>query len=1038
MNKARQALASLLEPNKGSRKKLVILIILIVLILLAILVGLIIFNRLETKAIKDHPLVLLQSPENRSQVNLGEEVSLHATARSKNGIARIELWVDDSLVIAQDTPEDEILSPAVLHNYWEPVTAGPHTLVVQAISTSGVRGQATVTIYAQEGMAAETEAETALEPAAGSAEEGTESEESPEAGGPAPSPGGDPPGSGDDVRDYLADESSEAEPEDEPVPSAEGGEPIALKVEILALETMESYADLHCYVSFGESGVAPSQWYPDFDDDPSSDDSFPSSDGRHWDVEPYLAGDALPTIIWPEDQPLGINTTCVGIADDGMDAPELGRVNLIRVPATWDNITRRVLSEGGEGSYMIDYRISREGETPEDEEGVYKILDPDMTSPTNLHVQNWANPFGEIVGQSLTWDYEPEDDELPIDGYAIYLNETMQWLVPVERQYSDIPSQWFRPPCGETYTFAVTAYRGPDPVTGFESYPSEGLSFYTADIGDPICEQTYLLTFHTMTTGELHEGRLYDGMVGGFYVNDEMVTFNGRCDESGVYGVVGLYENYEYDLPSTADYLGDGPTQFLITRGEDLTLSYGFLILSTYTTGLGSTSTTRFCYNDGTIAWIDLVGMIDPIYEHTIPSWGPQPGFCEVFMTIEPVSSGPSAAPGAPLPLPYLTVEELSVDDTGWLQIEIRNEGNADWTHNIPFSLTKNSGEPIGSYTWPNNTTIAPGERYTLEYDMSDAYQPMDVCVILDPENVSPEQDDRFASPREPYCHPLPDLEIFSVSYNSDFNVLALQLSDNGGTQEHTDLSVQVDVPGFRPYSILHPDITIHGYGSNYVDVPGISDEMRSAMMDGYTVTIDPTDYITETNEENNVYSVGPGATLRLHWYAVNTYYYRYYRYSNRTQQQQFHLTVTKGPMEPISSESSFGTTTIADWSTSWFDLDREVESGPWEGEIIGEQQHNLNQWTEFTIAGDEFLYVRASGRLEYRSYPRESLGAGARSFAPGYWGVGRTISADQDCYYVGMGPPFSNNRQRLSVLPPYPWTYSGTWRVTFYICRVE
>ncbi len=1034
MKKRLASLRTILESKKISRRRLVLALVLIGLILLAILAGLIIFNRLEAKAIKDHPLVLIHTPENRDYVELGEEISLHATARSQNGIARIELWADDSLVVAQDTPEDEILSPAVLHSYWEPVATGPHTLVVQAISNSGVSGQATVTIYAQEGMVTGADADTDIEPVSLTLEEDTEGETGAAPGGSAPSPGGAPPGSGDDVRDYLADEPSEPGPEDEPVPSADGGEPTALKVEILALETMESYEGLHCYVSFGESGDAPSQWYPDFDGDQATDDSFPTSDGRNWDVEPYLSGDAVPFIMWPEDQPLGINTTCVGIADGGMAAPELGQINLVRRPETWDTITRHAVSDGGEGTYAIDYRISKEGETSE--ERVAKEIDPDMTVPTNLHIQNWVDPFGEHVGQSLMWDYEPEEDELPIDGFIIYLNGTLQWTVPAERHFSDVPSQWFRPPCGETYEFTVSAYRV-HPITGYESYPSEGLSFYTADVGDPICNQTYLFSFNTMTTAELHEGRLYDGMYGSFYVNDESVDFDGRCHDSGICGDVGLYENYTYDLHSTTDFLGNGPAQFLITQGEDLSLNYGFEVSTTYTTGIGATSTTRFCHNDGTFEWADLEGIIDPIYEHTIPSDGPVPGFCEVFMTIEPVGSGPSAAPGAPLPLPYLSVEDISVDETGWLQIQIRNEGNADWTHSIPLSLAKNSGEPIGSYTWPTST-IAPGERYTLEYDMSDEYQPMDVCVTLDPENEAPEQDDRFESAREPYCHPLPDLEISRVSYDPDFGGLRLIIDNHGGTQEHTDLSVQVEIPEYRIRPILHPNITLHGSGVNIIEVPGITEEMRADMMDGYSVSIDPTGYITETNEENNVYTVGPGATLRLHWYAVNTFYYRYYIYSNSTQQQRFGLTVATGPVEPISSSGDFGATTIAEWSTGSFDLEREVQSGPWEGSFLGEQQHNLHEWVEFTIAGDENLYVTASGEMNYRSNPWKSLGWGARSFGPDNWGAGRTISGDEDCWYVGMGPPRSNNRQRISVMPPYPWTYCGTWRVAFYICRVE
>ncbi len=1035
MKKRLESLSTILESKKISRRRLVLALILIGLLLLAILAGLIIFNRLESKAIKDHPLVLIQTPENRDRVDLGQEVSLHATARSQNGIARIELWADDAFVIAHDTPEDQILSPAVLHTYWEPVTAGPHTLVVQAISNSGVRGQATVTIYTQEGMIAGVDADTDIEPVSLSLDEDTESGTGAAPGGSAPSPGGAPPGSGDDVRDLLDDDPSEPEPVDEPEPSADGGEPTALKVEILALETMESYEGLHCYVSFGESGEATSQWYPDFDGDQATDDSFPTSDGRNWDVEPYLSGDAVPFIIWPEDQALGINITCVGMADGGMSAPELGQVNLIRRPETWDAITRRVISEGGEGSYTIDYRISKEGETSE--ERVAKEIDPDMTVPTNLHIQNWVNPFGEHVGQSLMWDYEPGDDELPIDGFIIYLNGTMQWTEPAEKKFSDVPSQWFRPPCGETYEFTVSAYRE-HPVTGYESYPSEGLSFYTADVGDPICIQTYLFSFNTMTTGSLPEGGLYNGMYGSFYVNDESVDFDGRCEGSGICGQVGLYENYEYDLHSTTSYLGNGPTQFLITQGDDHTLHYGYEVRTTYTRGLGQSSTGRFCYGEGYIDWIDLVGMIDPIFEHTMTSDGPVRDFCQVTYTIEPLGSGPSVQPGQPLPLPLLSVEEISVDDTGWLQIQVRNEGNADWTHDIPFSLTKNSGETIGSYTWPSST-IAPGGLVTLEYDMSGDYQPMDVCVILDPENEAPEQDDRFETPREPHCHPLPDLEISNVSYDRENGSLRLIVDNTGGTQEHTDLSLQLDVPGFEFRAILHPDITLHQYGVNIVEIPGISEEIRDAMMEGYTVTIDPTNDITETNEDNNLYTVNPGTTLRLHWFAINLHYYPYYASSDNTQQQRYRFTVAKGPSAPISSTMDYGPITIAEWSSGAFDIEREIQSGPLEGARIGEQQHNLHEWVEFTVAGDEYLFITVSGEMKYRTHDWRSIGWVATSYSPGRnWGVGRDITADQECWYIGMGAPYTNWQQRLGVQPPFPWENCGNWRVRFYICRVE
>ena len=140
MMKRLESLNSLLESKKISRKKMILALVLIVLFLLVILAGLIVYNNLQTKAVRDRPMVLIHTPENEARVGLGREVSLHATARSQNGIARIEFWADEALVSAQDTLEGEILSPAVLHAYWDPVTAGPHTLVVQAISNSGVRG----------------------------------------------------------------------------------------------------------------------------------------------------------------------------------------------------------------------------------------------------------------------------------------------------------------------------------------------------------------------------------------------------------------------------------------------------------------------------------------------------------------------------------------------------------------------------------------------------------------------------------------------------------------------------------------------------------------------------------------------------------------------------------------------------------------------------------------------------------------------------------------------------------------------------------
>ena len=94
------------------------------------------------------------------------------------------------------------------------------------------------------------------------------------------------------------------------------GEPTGLKVEALALETDGAYDALHCYAGLGEG--AP-RWYPDDDSDQFTAESFASLGGGAWDVAPHLSGEAVPTISWPDDQPLPIDITCVGIVEGSAD-----------------------------------------------------------------------------------------------------------------------------------------------------------------------------------------------------------------------------------------------------------------------------------------------------------------------------------------------------------------------------------------------------------------------------------------------------------------------------------------------------------------------------------------------------------------------------------------------------------------------------------------------------------------------------------------------------------------------------------------------
>ncbi len=60
----------------------------------------------RVRAFSSHPLVLIHNPVNHDRVQTGDELVVHATARDDVGIQRMELWVDDQLIAAQDAPAE--------------------------------------------------------------------------------------------------------------------------------------------------------------------------------------------------------------------------------------------------------------------------------------------------------------------------------------------------------------------------------------------------------------------------------------------------------------------------------------------------------------------------------------------------------------------------------------------------------------------------------------------------------------------------------------------------------------------------------------------------------------------------------------------------------------------------------------------------------------------------------------------------------------------------------------------------------------------
>jgi hypothetical protein len=1050
------------------------------------------YDSQRRQVINDRPLVLIQAPLNREQIPLGEGVLAHATARAESGVARVELWADGAFIAARENPGEGPTSPLVLSAGWEPTTLGRHTLLVRAISAQGVKGQATVAVEVVEAVEPETvlgahivqEGET-LESIAEDVDVDVEELEdlnpdlSPDgaqpgdlvlyseepvpggaegpAGGAPPSgaeppPAGEPPGgAGEPPGGGAPPSGGEPPPADEPPPvphdeapgsflyvmeiiGLEGlipadptaGEPVGLRAEVLALETDGAYESLHCYVDLG--GGDP-RWYPDEDLDQSTYESFASLGGGSWDVAAHLSGEAVPVISWPDDQPLPISITCVGIIEGGTDpAVELGWLELNVPPGAW-GIIQHDESEGGEGTFTLDYRVSRVELLPI---GPQTWIDYDMTRPTNLRIMSWTDQFGNPAGQSLYWAYEPEEDEGPIDGFRVYLNDTLQWVEPPRARTSDLPSQWFHPPCGDEYRFTVSAFRYGFP-DGPESPPSDPLTF-TSEPGDPGCEQAYLVTFNTLTTGLLPEDDIYSGMHGSFYVNDQRVGFDGRCCGINEMGYeVRLHSDDEYDISGLTTEIGDGPARFIVTpQSDDETLVVGYDIWAWYGASFGD---TQMCSWERSANWRDLAPFLEPVYESTLGSLGPVQGWCHVSYTIEPAPGRPVVEPGAPPPLPLLRVANLTVDDTGWLQIHVLNEGTADWTRPLTFAVERRSGERVGVYTWPT-LLLSPGQRTIVEYDMSADPQPGNVCVVLDPDNEVPELDDRRSAPRDRYCPPLPDLTISGVEYDPEGERLLVQVQSRYASVEHGDVSLLVTLPDGGTLSdrpVLLSDVTLVGY--TRLELSGIGEEQRARMMGGYTVAVDPLGLIEETNDDNNEYVVPAGARLRLRWRQITTYYYPYGQYSDNPQEQTHNMQVRLGPFQGYYSPPTLpGRTTVAEFTHGPFEVVGTVQGGPWEGMGTNTTVWPTDQVVEFEIAGDETLYVIVDAAMKYRWHDEESLGSGATAFTPGHWGVGQTISEDEDC--AGLGDIYID--QQIAVQPLSPWSSCPDWHVYFVICRVE
>jgi hypothetical protein len=1029
------------------------LLALLVICLVLGLLGYALYRSQRERALTNRPLVLIHAPLDRDQIALGQAVLAHATARAENGVSRVELWADGAFVAARDYLGEEPAGILPLVANWQPQTLGPHVLLVRAFSADGVRGQSTVAVevVAPEVDAGEEvpvevrlvrqEDETLEEIAE---EEDVDLEEledlNPDLDGDDLEPGdvvvvpgdgaptgesaddGPPVGGGESSPDEVPSDGEPPPADEEPptphIPAPESAlsvmellwgtftlpgpeeEAVGLRVEALALETDRAYESLHCYIGVGEN--AP-RWYPDADGDQTTDESFAPLDDGGWEVAAHLSEGTALVIPWPGDEPLPIDVTCVGVVDGATDAVELGQVLITARPQAWDGLTRRAVASSDEGSFTLDYRISR---AEEESRGHPIFLDPTMTPPTNLRMGFWT----------LHWDYEPRADEEPIHGFRVYLNDTLQWTELPDARYSTLPYEWLSPPCGETYAFTVTAFRYGYP-DGPESRASNVVSVAGGEPGSEECNRTLIVRLDTLSTEYLE--RDMGAMYGSFYVNDQVIAIDGRCDGPGLCGVVGLYADYEYDIPGLTSYLAFGASpRFLVDVPPDEQLVIGYEINAE---GEGLACAGETWYEGG-----DL----DRVHEGGIVSERPS-GYssrCRVSFTVEPAFGSTVAGVEGDPPLPMLRVENLTVkEETGQLQIHVRNTGAGTWpAKDLDAAVTWPDGSGIGGYTWPE-LILQPGERAILEHPdlVPGPHPPLGACVLLDPGDAVPEEDSRqicddagdctYIWRRGRYCRPLPDLTITDVQYDADGERLLVTVRNAGeGSVEHRNLGLQINLADGRYFAVpgeWWADVSIEPRREIVMEWPYIGSDQRALMLDGYAAVIDPNNDIAEESGTNNEYAVRAATRLWLSWVWINV------PYDFRDMvEYSFDAYLTSGGSRR----------TVADWHISQ-DIDWGSCFRPYHCVKHYDNEEYDSYW--FDVAGDEELVIEIvvshpgtlydSVRVTDVYGPEEDWGAGAV-------GPRRTCG-----YFGGTSQPHS-----------YTWTFGYSegyaWETTFHICRED
>jgi len=866
--------------DKSKKRWLIVLgvVLLIGLILIALVLGW--FSR-RGKAFDSRPLVLIHEPGYDDYLQVGGGVIIHATATEDNGLARIELWVNDVLVDARDA-EDPKLKDMVLFSAWVPTYEGEQQIIVRAISSDDVPGQSSIRInvVAAGGLAAThivKEGET-LESIA--EEYGTSPDELEDLN-PGLGEGGPAPGDGLFLPDEdPAPEEPSPSPEGEGEPPVFGGEPammestfsmsdlipsrempILLRLEIPRLETQVSYDQLHCYLGLAD-GLP--QWYPDRDHNQATDESFEALGGGSWNTEDILRGSAVPLIIWPVDEPLPAMINCVGITG-GTESVELGQIDIQILPVWWTGVRRTFEIDGAGGHLEVDVRVSRYNGGSR---LIPKTLDPDMEVPSNLNLDEETRSF--------SWDYSDEG-EAGILGFQIFLNDNLLWVEEPFKRESRMPAEWFRPPCETAYTFSVRAYRYDE---GDREYYESGTADLSIRPPGDACMRQLQITFLSLETFDLgNDGRYEDRhgdigpAYGRFVANRMSFRFDQGPEAEGASMPDGLTHNTIYDLRLIAadpDWDSSGSNSVFVDLPEDRNLMIGFMIMDR-----DNNPDDRIC-GGVHLALNDAIVNFDEVFTSTIFSDNRQ---CEVRFEIRPGPDSPvgvAGEGGEPLPwLDFMRHTVIQGRDRGEISLLLKNTGTAGWSEqDLDIGLFTREGEFIKEVTIPD-FDLPVGEAVFVTQDDLRLPAPYDFCLHLDLYDEVLELHERTGNLTHTIeCPELPDLEIQDAYYQPRGGGRIRIQVQNIGDADIDDRTLTVEVRSLSDNSRLFDnvvlDIDIRSGDMHFYNIPIPSGFHREEMADGYVVNLNPDNGIVESTYTNDYFIVEEATRLSAYLSVLN------------------------------------------------------------------------------------------------------------------------------------------------------------------------